>query len=186
LKDRLETLKRGIEDMKARSFLIAEYDPFIVLPTSVLSSSDSFAPKVGDFAVVVFGEKLYPAIVGDGGPIFKVGEASLRMAVELNKKASSYSRPVSDLKVTYVVFPGSRDEQKGPPDYAKWRDRCKELLTEAGGLGEGYEIHTWEDLIPKPEPAVVDPKVDPAPASGGVAPAGAPKSPAPAGTGRSE
>lgn len=153
LRDRIAMLKRGIEDMKARSFLIAEYDPFIVIPVNLLTAmSDPFAPKVGDYAVVVHEGKVYPAIVGDGGPTFKVGEASLRMAKEINSRASPYSRPVSDLTVSYVVFPGSREETKGPPDYEKWRQRCHELLGEIGGLGSGYELHQWQDLLPKPAP----------------------------------
>jgi len=152
LKDRLQFLKRGIDDLKGRSFLIADYDPFIVIPINLLNSNDTFAPKVGDYAVVINGKKIYPAIVGDGGPTFKVGEASLRMCKEINPKADSYSRPVSDLKVGYLVFPGSREEKKSAPDYEKWRQRCHELLGEIGGLGEGYELHQWQDLLPKPTP----------------------------------
>lgn len=155
LRDRIAYLKRGIDDLKGRSFLIADYDPFIVIPVDVLTSSGEFSPNVGDYAVVVYGEKLYPAIVGDGGPTFKVGEASLRLAKELNSKASSYSRPVSDLTVSYVVFPGSRDAVKAPPDYEKWRQRCSELLGEIGGIGQGYQLHQWQDLFPKPEPPPV-------------------------------
>ncbi len=147
LRDRMDYLKRGIEDMKYRSFLIAEYDPFIVIPVNLLvARGDAYAPKVGDYAVVVHGGTLYPAIVGDGGPTFKVGEASLRMAKEINQNASPYSRPVSDLTVTYVVFPGSAGK-KGPPDYAKWRVRCGELLGEIGGAT--VELHEWEDLLAK-------------------------------------
>jgi len=152
LRDRIDYLKRGIADLKARSFLIAEYDPFIVIPINLLTARDTFAPKVGDYAVVIHGGKVYPSIVGDGGPTFKVGEASLRMAKQINERASPYSRPVSDLKVSYVVFPGSRNPEKGPPDYAQWRKRCAELLGDIGGLGEGYALHEWEDLLKKPEP----------------------------------
>ena len=162
LRDRLKYLQRGIDDMKARSFLIADYDPFIVIPVNLLTASDPFAPKVGDYAVVVHGDKLYPAIVGDGGPTFKVGEASLRLAKEINPKASPYSRPESDLVVTYLVFPGTREAKKGPPDYEKWRIRCAELLGDCGGLGEGVELHRWENLLPDPLPP---------PAPAGVAPA---------------
>lgn len=160
LKDRLSYLQRGIDDLKGRSFLIADYDPFIVLPVDVLTAKDGFSPNAGDYAVVIHGEKVYPAIVGDGGPTFKVGEASLRMAREINPKANSYSRPESDLKVTYVVFPGTREAERVPPDYVKWRQRCHELLGEMGGLGDGYQLHEWEDLLPKPaapEPEVVAP-----------------------------
>jgi hypothetical protein len=159
LKDRLAFLKRGIADLKSRSFLIAEYDPFIVIPVNVLTSNDPFAPKIGDYAVVIHGTKLYPAIVGDGGPSFKVGEASLRMARELNPKASPLSRPVADLKVSYLVFPGTREPERGPPDYEKWRQRCHELLGEVGGLGEGFQLHLWSDLLPKPTPPVPTPPV---------------------------
>ncbi|MBG7606464.1 MAG: glycoside hydrolase family 75 protein [Verrucomicrobia bacterium] len=152
LKGRIAMLKRGISDLKSRSFLIAEYDPFIVIPVTLLTAmSDSYAPKVGDYAVVIYGKKVYPCIVGDGGPTFKVGEASLRMAKELNSRATPYNRPVSDLNVSYVVFPGSREKTKGPPDYEKWRQKCHELLAEIGGLGSGYELHQWVDLLPKSE-----------------------------------
>ena len=157
----IQSLKRGIEDLKARSFLIADYDPFIVIPINILGSNDPFAPKVGDYAVVAYGKKLYPAIVGDGGPTFKVGEGSLRMARELNPKANSYNRPVSDLKVSYLVFPGSREAERTPPDYEKWRQRCHELLGEIGGVGPGYELHQWQDLLPKPVPPVPTPAPDP-------------------------
>lgn len=186
LRNRIAYLKKGIEDLKNRSFLIAEYDPFIVIPVNLLTANDPFAPKVGDFAVVVHESKVYPAIVGDGGPTFKVGEASLRMAREINPKASPYSRPVSDLKVSYVVFPGSRDEERGPPDYERIRQRCHELLGEIGGLGDGCQLHVWQDLLPQkepePEPEPADgtePAVNPpAPASGASAPAPVPPVPA--------
>ena len=179
LRDRISMLKRGVEDLKARSFLIAEYDPFIVIPVSLITaSSDPFAPKVGDYAVVINGEKLYPAIVGDGGPTFKVGEASLRMAREINPKASPYSRPVSDLTVSYVVFPGSREAEKGPPDYEKWRQKCHELLGEIGGVGTGYELHQWQDLLPKPAPP--EPPIAPAPVTTAPGTTPAPSTPSPA------
>jgi hypothetical protein len=175
LRDRIAFLKRGIADLKSRSFLIAEYDPFIVIPVNILGAThDPFAPKAGDFALVVHGDRVLPAIVGDGGPTFKVGEASLRIARELNSRASPYSRPVSDLKVTYVVFPGSRDDERGPPDPAAWRNRCEALIGEIGGLGEGVQLHAWEDLLPKPQTPVVPPAAPadvPQPASSAPAPA---------------
>lgn len=152
LRERIKYLKLGIADLKARSYLIAEYDPFIVIPVNLITSKEQFAPKVGDYAVVIYEGNLYPSIVGDGGPTFKVGEASLRMAREINKKSSPYSRPVSDLKVSYFVFPGSREPEKGPPDFEKWHQRCSELLEEIGGLGEGYELHKWDNLLKELEP----------------------------------
>ena len=161
--------------MKYRSFLVAEYDPFMVIPVNLLTSSKTYAPKVGDYAVIIHGKKLYPVIVGDGGPTFKVGEASLRMAKELNPNATPYKRPVSELTVTYLVFPRSANEKKGPPNYAQWRQRCAELLEDVGGLGEGYELHIWKDLLaPKPKPAPPTPQ---APEGGASAPAEVPASP---------
>lgn len=166
LKDRIQYLKRGIDDLKNRSFLVADYDPFIVIPVNILASNDAFAPKAGDYAVVAYANQLYPAIVGDGGPSFKVGEGSLRLAHELNAKASSYSRPVSDLKVSYLIFPGSRETERAAPDYAKWSQRCLELLGEIGGLGAGYDLHAWEDLLAKPvEPVPAETPVSETPAA---------------------
>ena len=148
LNDRLKMLRTGIADMKAASFLIAEYDPFIVIPTNMVQDRrDPYAPNIGDFAVVIYQKTLYPAIVGDAGPTYKVGEASLRMAKEINANSSPYRRPVSDLTVTYLVFPRSADSPKRAPDYAHWRQRCQELLEEIGGLGEGIDLYEWRDLL---------------------------------------
>jgi hypothetical protein len=176
LKDRIQYLKRGITELKTRSFLIADYDPFIVLPVNILASKDDFAPHVGDFAVVIYAGKIYPTIVGDGGPAFKVGEGSLRLAKELNSKASSYSRPVSDLKVSYLIFPGSRSEVRDAPNYEQWRQRCHELVNEIGGLGEGYEMYPWADSLTKPAPPPeIAPEITPTPTSDEAAPSTTPE-----------
>jgi len=103
----------------------------------------------------------------------KVGEASLRIAREINSRATPYARPVSDLKVTYLVFPGSHEGERRPPDYAAWRDRCEALLGEIGGLGAGVTLHRWEDTLPKPQQPVVSPGTP-------VVPSPAPANPAPA------
>ncbi|MDE0826038.1 MAG: glycoside hydrolase family 75 protein [Akkermansiaceae bacterium] len=152
LRDRIKMLERGVGDMKARSFLIAEYDPFIVIPVNLLTDrSDAYAPNVGDYALVIHGKKLYPAIVGDGGPTFKVGEGSLRLAKALNARASPYGRPVEQLVVTYLVFPRSAAAKKSAPNYGQWRIKCGELVEEIGGFGEGVVMHEWEDLLPQQE-----------------------------------
>lgn len=149
LRNRIKVLETNVEDMKWHSFLIAEHDPFIVIPINMLTDKvDPHAAKVGDYALVVYNEKVYPCIVGDGGPTFKVGEASLRLATELNKRASSYSRPVSKLAVTYIVFPHSREKEKSAPDYAKWKSRCQELIEEMGGISPDYPLHNWENTLP--------------------------------------
>lgn len=144
LRARMEKIRREIKDMKARSFLIADYDPFIVMPINMLTSKgDAHAARVGDYAVVIYDGKIYPTIVGDAGPSFKVGEASLRFCKHINSKAGIYSRPVSELTVTYIVFPGSRDSSR-EPDYEFWKQRCSELLDEVGGLGADRVLHDWE------------------------------------------
>ncbi len=149
LRDRIKMLEAGVADMKFASFLIAEYDPFIVIPINILTDRrDPYAPNVGDFAILIHERVVYPAIVGDAGPSFKVGEASLRLARELNASATPYSRPVSDLTVTYLVFPRTADDPKRVPDYAHWRRRCGELVEKVGGLGQGVELHEWKDLLP--------------------------------------
>ncbi|MCH1507404.1 MAG: glycoside hydrolase family 75 protein [Verrucomicrobiales bacterium] len=150
----IKTLKAEIADLKARSFLIARKDPFVVVPTSfVLARATAYRPRIGDYCVVIYGDKIYPAILGDSGPTYKSGEASLRMAQEISKKASPYNRPVSDLTVTYIIFPQSRDQPFGPPDLKKWHARCEEYLGKIGGLGEGYQMHVWEDLFAPEEDA---------------------------------
>jgi len=151
LREGIEKYSAGVADMKGRSFLIAEMDPFIVIPLSLLGRKDEneFGPAIGDYAVVIYGDKLYPAIAGDAGPSYKMGEASLRLAKALNEKASPYNRPVSDLQVTYLIFPDSADEKKGPPNLEAWHEKCSALLDELGGIEEGFELHQWEDLVAK-------------------------------------
>lgn len=149
--NRKEINDRIIADLQARSYLIAEYDPFIVLPTWVIQwqgqDAESF-PKIGDYAVVFHGGKAYPAIVGDAGPNQKVGEASLRIAREVNPEVTQYRGAVNDLGITYFIFPNSRDQPFSAPDYETWHQRCTELLQEFGGLGEGYQLHQWENTFP--------------------------------------
>lgn len=145
----VKRLSAGIADLKRRSFLIAEYDPFIVIPVFILQDRESaWGPNVGDYVAVIHGKKVYPAIVGDGGPSFKIGEASLRMAKALNPKSTPYNAPVSGLGVTYVVFPRTSGKWKAP-DYSSWKTECAKLLDEIGGLGEGYALHEWSNTLPK-------------------------------------
>lgn len=149
LREMIRHATARVAELKSTSFLIAEYDPFIVLPVFMITdrSGYAFAPGVGDYAVVLHEGKAYPAIVGDAGPNFKVGEASLRVGKEIDPRTNPYRRPVSDLKVSYLVFPATAEEEKGPPDYQKWRARCGELLGEIGGLDEGVLLHDWKDVL---------------------------------------
>jgi Fungal chitosanase of glycosyl hydrolase group 75 len=63
--------------------LPSETIPYIVLPKMVPDRNDprTFDPLVaiGDMAVVIFKEKVAPAICGDLGPYQKIGEASIRV-----------------------------------------------------------------------------------------------------------
>src|SRR5258707_2430138 len=152
LKEQIEELNREISDLKSYSFLISKADPFVVLPGFMLRQSNHpFLPKFGDYVVVIYGGKLYPAIIGDAGPSYKVGEASLRLATQIDTKANAYNRPSSDLNITYLVFPGSAESQPGPPDLPKMHDRCAELLNEIGGYTG--ELWQWQDLFATPSPS---------------------------------
>jgi hypothetical protein len=148
----IDFYRKTLVSLKTTSFLIASEDPFIVLPLSLRGYAEvqEFAPQLGDYAVVMSGNKLLPAIIGDYGPREKMGEASLRIAQEINEKATPYVRPESDLKISYLIFAGSADKPFGPPDYARWHQRCSELLAEMGGVGEGYGLHQWEDRLQAP------------------------------------
>ncbi len=144
------TLKREIADMKRRSFLIARADPFVVIPSWMRSyaNQNEFAPAVGDYVAIIFEDRILPAIIGDTGPTWKLGEASLRVAKELNVKATSYNRPVSDLKVSYLVFPKSADAPSAP-DLDKWYDKVHLLIDELGGLGDDSKLFRWPDYFNK-------------------------------------
>lgn len=163
LKSAISQVKLEIADMKARSSLIAEKDPFIVI--SLLfrgyEGQNAHTPGIGDYAAVVYGDKIYPAICGDYGPTFKMGEASLMMAKAVNEKATPYRRPESDLKVTYLIFPGTGLKPWGPPDLKVWEQKVTAYLNEMGGIGVGYQVHAWPDPFPKPvvEPVIAAPVV---------------------------
>ncbi len=180
LKAGIEKLSRRAYDLKTWSFLAAATDPSIVLPGFLLRGSEEGPPlaAIGDYAVVFYNGKACPAIVGDAGPSFKFGEASLRLCKELNEKSSAIGRPVSELKVGYLVFPGTADEP-GPPDLARWRERCQTLLAEIGLTS--VNLHVWEDLVkPWPTPTPVPTPTPEAPAlPEAPAPSETPETPVP-------
>jgi hypothetical protein len=156
LKSAISQVRDEIDSLKRFSFLIGATDPYIVLPSG-LGKADG--GKVGDYAVVVFGDRIFPALVGDIGPSDKAGEASLRIAKEINALATPNNRPVSDLKVTYLIFPGTAESPLGPPDLEKIQARCEALVKEIGGAG--VPLHHWENIIPPlPSPT---PTATPAP-----------------------
>jgi hypothetical protein len=152
LKDQMDQVQRELNDLKKYSFLIARVDPYIVLPGFMFRQpSHPFQPKLGDCVVVIYQGKLYPALVGDVGPSYKIGEASLLICSQLDPRSTAYNRPASDLNITYVVFPGSAEEPPGPPDLQKLHDRCSTLLNEIGGYSG--DLWTWENILSKPSPS---------------------------------
>jgi hypothetical protein len=146
LRGAINQLRDEVGSLKKFSFLIGATDPYIVVPSVFVRAHNG--PKVGDYAVVIFADAAYPALVGDVGPNDKVGEASLRIAKEINNLATPYNRPVSDLKVTYLIFPGTADTPFGPPDLDKIQTRCQVLIDEIGGATK--PLHHWENIIPPP------------------------------------
>jgi len=149
LKDQMDQTQRELSDLKKYSFLIAKADPYVVLPGFMFrQSSHPFQPKLGDCVVVIYQGILYPALLGDVGPSYKIGEASLRICSQLDPRSNAYNRPASDLNITYIVFPGSAEEPPGPPDLQKLHDRCSTLLNEIGGYSG--DLWTWEDILSRP------------------------------------
>ena len=124
--------------LQARSFLLAVDDPFVVLPKGWVLSKAAYAPNIGDYAAVIYGNKIYPAVLGDAGPNDKVGEASLKLGRALNPEASGRHRAASSLGVTYLFFPKS-GRATTPPNLDAWRGEVQSLLNEIGGIGVELE-----------------------------------------------
>jgi hypothetical protein len=159
LRTAIAQLRAEVFTLKKYSFLIGATDPYIVVPGAFTHGHD--AVNTGDYALVVFGDAIYPAIVGDIGPNDRVGEASLRLAKQINAQSTPYNRPVSDLKATYLIFPGTADKPFGPPDLNKIQARCQKLADEIGGAT--VPLHRWENIIsPPPTPT---PSPSPSPTS---------------------
>jgi hypothetical protein len=187
LKAEMQHLSADITGLKTRSSLIGDKDPFIVI--SLLFKDYprimAQAPSIGDYCAVIHGNQILPAICGDYGPSMKMGEASLLIAKKINDKATPYIRGEDDLKVSYLIFPGTADKPFGAPNLDKWHEKVSAYLKEIGGVGEGYTVHKWENPFPpKPAPVVAGDttkgpdgkpiEVKPAEPAGGAAPANAP------------
>ncbi len=157
LRTAIAQLRAEVFTLKKYSFLIGATDPYIVVPGAFTHGHD--AVNTGDYALVVFGDAIYPAIVGDIGPNDRVGEASLRLAKQINAQSTPYNRPVSDLKATYLIFPGTADKPFGPPDLNKIQARCQKLADEIGGAT--VPLHRWENIIPLPPTPTPSPSPSP-------------------------
>src|SRR5437868_9703496 len=173
LRNAIADLRGEASTLKKFSFLIGATDPFIVVPGAFTRGPVPVKP--GDYALVVYGDAIYPVIVGDVGPNDKVGEASLRIARELNALSTAYNRPVSDLKVTYIIFPETAEKPFGPPDLERIHAHCETLTKEIGGAS--VPLHRWENVIPSPTPS---PTPSPSPSASST-PSGTP-SPSPSAT----
>lgn len=149
LKAQIDQLTAEISDFKSHSSLIADVDPFIVISLVFhgYAAQNPFTPQIGDYAVVIHGDQILPAICGDYGPSMKMGEASLRIAKQVNPKATPYVRGEDELKATYLVFPGTAKKPFGPPNLAEWRAQCVKFLNELGGIGANAKVFEWVDLI---------------------------------------
>lgn len=157
LRNAITQLRAEVTTLQKYSFLIGTTDPYIVIPGAFAHEKDG--AKTGDYALVIFGDGIYPAIVGDIGPNDKVGEASFRIAKEINPQSTPYNRPVSELKATYLIFPGTADTPFGPPDLEKLQARCQKLVDEIGGAS--VPLHHWENIIPPPPSPTPTPSPSP-------------------------
>lgn len=132
-----------IRALKTSRSLLGTEDPFVVLPMNWFSGSSSpWSPRMGDYAAVIYKNKIYPVIVGEAGPTFKAGEASLRLARTINPAASGKERAVSTLGVTYLIFPQTADPRSAP-DLARWETKVKGYLQEAGASTDSSVLHSW-------------------------------------------
>lgn len=112
------------EPGSSRRFIDAEQVPFVVVPLDAPGGVISFMKATGvgkgDLAVVIRGNKCAFGVVGDAGPYFRLGEASVAAHAELgNPQCAGPERPCKRLKgggggvgiasnVTYIIFPHSR------------------------------------------------------------------------------
>lgn len=175
--------KATLDELKHWSFLVGTADPFIVLPAFMFHGTEGH-PEIGDYAVVIANGTLYPAILGDKGPNFKIGEASLRLCREIDDAATAETRPIDHPTVAYLVFPGSAEKPFSSPDYKHWSERCHALWKELGG-SDAASWQEWDSLekpwpTPTPSPTP-SPSVSPSPlpsstpdASSGTNPASSP------------
>ena len=165
LESRRADTKATLQELKHWSFLVGTADPFIVLPSFMFSSTQGH-PEIGDYAIVIARDTLYPAVVGDKGPNFKMGEASLRICREVDHKSTADSRPIDHPTVVYLVFPGTAEKPFTVPDYPHWSERCHTLWKEFGG-SDSANWKEWASLEkpwPTPTPSPT-PSPTPAPTS---------------------
>jgi hypothetical protein len=180
--------KATLDELKHWSFLVGAADPFIVLPSFMFHSTEGH-PEIGDYAVVIANGIIFPAILGDKGPNYKMGEASLRLCQEIDESSTAEKRPIDHPTVTYLIFPGSAETPFASPNYKHWSERCHALWKEFGG-SEMATWQEWESLekpwptptpSPTPSPSLI-PLPSPSPAASVSIMGSSSLSPAPAST----
>lgn len=148
----IAALHNDIYQIEHYGSLIAKADPYIVLPGfMVRQTGHPYQPHLGDLAVVIAGNKVYPAIFGDIGPSYLLGEASVRLAQAIDPRSTPERSPVDKLAITYIVFPGTAETPPGPPDLDKMRERCQALVNEIGG-SKNPLVPFSNPFAPKPTP----------------------------------
>jgi hypothetical protein len=115
------TFDRG----SAQRFVNAEEVSFVVVPLGFATGGISFRDRTGigkgDLAAVFHNGRCSLGVVGDAGPYFRLGEASIKAHEDLGNPQCEVvgQRPCRRLKargsgtgigsnVTYVIFPGTR------------------------------------------------------------------------------
>ncbi|MCB1277426.1 glycoside hydrolase family 75 protein [Prosthecobacter sp.] len=132
------------QDLRERRSLVGSLDPFIVVPQTWPDRLKlPFSVQVGDLVAVIYSGNVYPCLIGDTGGDTKAGEASQRLAIAINPKASGRNSAVETVGVTYVIFPKTRLAM-GPPDLSVLHSEVARLLGEMGGLGAGVALHSWQ------------------------------------------
>jgi hypothetical protein len=145
VQEQIDKREQMIKELQRWSFLVGSTDPFIVLPKFMLDPHHVDAAAIGDYAVVLYQNRLYPAIVGDIGPSSKIGEASLRLCRAIDPRSGADHRPVSSPRVSYIIFPKSADLPMATPNYAHWSERCHQLWSALGGSST-IPWHEWTSL----------------------------------------
>jgi hypothetical protein len=107
-------------------------DPFIVLPTPMFGRGKTgYTPTMGDYCVVIVGNVLYPAIIGDAGPIAKTGEASLRLCKQHQQQGQSRLPPSQRTQGHLPGFPRLVGSSMGST-------QSREVARALRGIAEGF------------------------------------------------
>jgi hypothetical protein len=85
--------------------------PYVVIPTSVPRTNPPIEAgafrrlsglAIGDYGVVIVGDRIVPVIIADGGPAYKIGEGSTALLKALSEDGKPHT--ISS-EATFVLFP---------------------------------------------------------------------------------